>query len=194
MLASVGSIFVVNLVVDAAKRLVGGLSGVGDVYSSTSSTLALANIPNVLGNLAPTLRYFLGGALDNSLIIALALVGITTLSGLGSRMNRLLLSWMAVASGGILLYGYCSTGTAASCSQPFAFLAFFQARIILLAPLQVLGAMGFLSLLRYLTGMMGAGDHENQRLVKAFVALAYISVFGAMLSYALQVVGALYTG
>jgi hypothetical protein len=179
-LASMGSILVVNLVVDGAKRLVGGLSGVGDVYSSTSSTLALANIPNVLSSLAPTLRYFLGGALDNSLIIVLAFVGVITLPDLGNRMNRLLLSWMAVASGGILLYGYS--------------LSFFQARIVLLAPLQVLGAMGLLSLLRYLTGLMSAGGYENRRLVRAFVALAYISVFGAMLGYALQGVGALYTG
>ena len=73
-------------------------------------------------------------------------------------MNRLLLSWMAVTSPGILLYGYSAAG--------------FQARIILLAPLQVLGAMGFLSLLRYLTGLMGGGGNENGRLVKVFVALA----------------------
>ena len=189
-LTSVGSIIVVDYAADVSKRLLGGVSGVQDVYSSTSSTLALANIPKVLSSLAPTLQYWLGGALDNSLIIVLAVVGVITMPDIGSRMNRLLLSWMAVTSGGVLLYGYCPCvpGT------PIASLSFFQARIILLAPLQILGAMGFLSLLRFLTGLMSAGGYENQRLVKAFVILAYISVLGAMLGYALQNVGALYTG
>lgn len=179
-LASIGSVLTVNLAVDGAKHLLGGLSGVRDVYSSTSSTLAFANIPKVLDSLAYTLRYYLGGTLDNSLVIVFALMGVITLPSFGSRMNRLLLSWMAAASGGILLYG--------------SSMWFLQARIILLAPLQVLGAMGFLSLLRYLTGLMGDGGQENRRLVKAFIALAYISVFGAMLGCALQSVGALYTG
>ncbi len=178
-LASVGSVFIVNLAVDGAKHLLGGLSGVQTVYGDTTSTLALSNVPKVLGSLALTLRGWLGGGLDNSLIIVFAIVGVVTLPDLRGRMNRLLLSWMVVTSGGILLYGYSAGG--------------FQARIVLLAPLQVLGAMGFLSLLRYFTGLMGAGGYENRRLVKAFVALAYISVLGAMLAFVLQNVGFLYT-
>ncbi|MGD1055445.1 MAG: hypothetical protein ABR867_05120, partial [Nitrososphaerales archaeon] len=125
-------------------------------------------------------RYFLGGSLDNSLIILLALVGVVAMPDLRGRMNRLLLSWVAVDSTVILLYQY----------TPF----FLQARVILFAPLQVLAAMGFLSLLRYFTGLMAAGGHGDQRLVKAFVFLAYVSVFGAMLGYALENVGYVYTG
>jgi hypothetical protein len=179
-LTSLGSIFIVNVVVDVAKRLLGSSSGLRDVFVSSSGSMSLANIPKVLSSLDPTLKYFLGGALDNSLIIMFAMVGVMAMPDLRNRMNRLLLSWVAVTSGGIFLYG----------SSPL----FFQARVVLLAPLQVLAAMGFLSLLRYLTSLMAASGYENQRLVKAFVALAYISVFGAMLGYALQNVGFLYTG
>jgi hypothetical protein len=178
-LASVGSILVVNLAVNEAKQLLGSPSGVQAVAGSAGH-LALSNIPTVLNSLVPTLSNWLGGALDNSLIIVLAIVGVIAMPDLGNRVYRLLLSWMAVASGGLLLYGYS--------------LEFLQARVILIAPLQVLAAMGLLSLLRYLTGLMGAGGNENQRLVKIFVALVYISVFCAMLGYALQNVGFVYTG
>jgi len=94
-------------------------------------------------------------------------------------MNRLLFSWVAVASVGILLSPYNQS--------------FLQARIIALVPFQVLAAMGFLSVLRYLTGLMSGRGYENQGLVKVFVVLAYVAVFGAMIGYALQNVGALFT-
>lgn len=178
-LVSLAWILVVNLTADVSKQLLGGSSGVQDVSGSIAGSMTLANVPSVLSNLAPTLRFFLGGALDNSLLVLLATLGVLTIPDLRGRMNRLLLSWMAVASGGILLYGYSPN--------------FLQARVILIAPLQVLAAMGLLSLLRYLTGLMSAGQ-ENKRWVRAFVALVYISVFGAMLGYALQNVGFVYTG
>jgi hypothetical protein len=179
-LTSAGLIILVNIAADLTRQLLGSPSVVQDVTGATVGSLALSNIPNVFNSLAPTLNDFLGGALDNSLIVVLAIVGVVALPELRSRMSRLLLSWMAVVSPGIFFYGY-SPG-------------FLQARVILLAPLQILAAIGFLSLLRYLSGLMGAGGYENQRLVKAFVALAYISMFGAMLGYALQNAGFLYTG
>jgi hypothetical protein len=153
---------------------------VQDVSSGSATSLSLANIPTVLGSLHLTLQTFLGGALDNSVIIVFAIVGVIALPDLQQRMNRLLLSWMAVASVGLLVYGFSTD--------------FLQARVILLAPLQVLAAVGFLSVVRYLTSLMSAGGYENQRQVKVFVALAYISVFGVLLGYALQNVGFLYTG
>ena len=178
-LASVGAIVVVNLAADGAKRLLGASSGLADVYVSTSSSIGLANIPSVLGSLQTTVSNFLGGALDNPLLVILAIVGMLTLADLRSEMNRLLLSWTAVASAGILLSAFSLTG--------------LQARILLLVPFQVPAAMGFLSLLRYLSGLMGDGSANERRLTEAFVILAYAAVFCAMLGYALQNVGSLYT-
>ena len=61
-LVSVASVLVANLAADLAKHLLGGLSGLRDVYVSTTSTLTLANVPKVFSSLTLTLRYFLGGA------------------------------------------------------------------------------------------------------------------------------------
>lgn len=180
-LTSMGSVLAASFAVDVVKQLLlGDLGGVQSVYGNAVGSLSLANIPTAYDSLSSNLRYFLGGSLDNSLIILLALVGVIAMPDLRGRMNRLLLSWVAVDSTVILLYQY----------TPF----FLQARVILFAPLQVLAAMGFLSLLRYFTGLMAAGGHGDQRLVKAFMFLAYVSVFGAMLGYALENVGYVYTG
>ena len=179
-LTTVVSILAIDVAIDVVKGLLGSSSGVQDVSSGSATSLSLANIPTVLGSLHLTLQTFLGGALDNSVIIVFAIVGVIALPDLQQRMNRLLLSWMAVASVGLLVYGFSTD--------------FLQARVILLAPLQVLAAVGFLSVVRYLTSLMSAGGYENQRQVKVFVALAYISVFGVLLGYALQNVGFLYTG
>ena len=179
-LASVASVVLVNLVMDGAKSLLGSSSAVRDVYTSSASSLSLANLSSSLGALQSTLAVYLGGAFDNPVIVAFAIVGLFTMADLLSRMNRLLFSWVAVASVGILFSPYNQS--------------FYQARIIALVPLQVLAGIGFLSVLRYLSGLMSAQGYENQGSVRAFVILAYITVFGAMIGYALQNVGFLYTG
>jgi hypothetical protein len=180
-LTSVGLVLAASFAVDVAKQLLlGDLGGVQSVYGNAVGSLSLANIPTAYYSLSSNLNQFLNGSLDNSLMILLALVGVIAMPNLQGRMNRLLLSWVAAVSAVILLYPF----------TPF----FLQARVILFAPLQVLAAMGFLSLLRYFTGLMAAGGHGDQRLVRAFVYLAYVSVFGAMLGYALENVGYLYTG
>lgn len=178
-LVSVGSVVFVNLAMDGAKSLLGSSSAVQDVYTSSASSLSLANLPNVLGALQSTLAVYLGGAFDNPVIVVFAIIGLLTMADLLSRMNRLLFSWVAVASVGILLSPYNQS--------------FYQARIIALVPLQVLAAMGFLSVLRYLAGLMSVRGYENQGLVRAFVVLAYVAVFGAMAGYALQNIGSLFT-
>jgi hypothetical protein len=177
---SVAAILFVNLVADSMKHFAGRTTGLQDVYASSLSSLSLANLPHVLSALASTVNYFLGGAFDNPIVFAFALLGVFTMSSLSTRMNRLLVSWLAVASVGILFSGFSQL--------------FLQARIIDLVPLQVLAAMGSLSTLRYLTRLMATEGTEHQRLVKAFIALAYMSVFGAMVGYALQNVGFLWTG
>ena len=179
-LASVGSVVFVNLAMDGAKSLLGSSSAVRDVYASSASSLSLANVPNVFSTLQTTLAAYLGGAFDNPVIVVFAIIGLFTMADLMSRMNRLLFSWVAVASLGILLSPY---------NQEF-----LQARIIALVPLQVLAATGFLSVLRYLSGLMSMRGYENRGLVKAFVVLACVAVFGAVIGYALQNVGYLYTG
>ena len=179
-LASVGSVVLVNLAVDWAKSMLGSSNGVQDVYASSASSLSLANVPHVLGALQATVATYLGGAFDNPIIVVLAIGGLLTMPDLRSRMNRLLLSWVAVASVGILLSPYN--------------LQFLQARVIALVPLQVLAAIGFLPGLRYFAGLMSAQGLENQGLVRAFVIVSYVSVFGALMGYALLNVGFLYIG
>ncbi len=186
-LLSVGSIILVDLAVDGAKKLLIGVSGVADVISSTSGSASLSNVPTVLTSLDSSLRYFLGGALENWLIVVLAVVGVLTLPGMKNRLSRLMVSWVAVVSGGVFVYGY--DPHLAPSLQPF-----FQSRLIMLAPIQVLGAMGFVSTLRYLAPMMVGKEAKNRRLVNAFIILAYVTVFAALMSYTLQNVGALYTG
>ncbi len=180
-LLSVAAVLGVSFSADVLKKSLVGLSGTVDVFDSTSGSLSVSNVPHVLGSLALTLRYFLGGALENSVIISLAIVGVLTLPGLGDRFGRLLISWMAVTSAGVFLYGYSAV-------------SFFQARIIMLAPIQILSAMGFLSIVRYTSTLMGAEAGGGRRLVNLFVLFAYLTVVCAALSYTLRDVGVIYTG
>jgi len=178
---SISLIIAFNAVVDVSRSLLVGSSGLRVAYGSTASSLSLANIPNALDSLRSTVLYYLGSALDNSLIVVLAVIGILTMADLGNRMNRLVLAWTAVTSVGIFLSGYSP-------------LQFYQARILLLVPLHIPAAMGLAVGVRHLSGLMGRGSGRGDFLARLFIVLVYVSVFGAMLAYALEDVGSLYTG
>jgi hypothetical protein len=180
-LTAVVFVLIVNFAADGIRRLAGGISGVQNVTeSNAAASLSLLNLPKVVGSLQSTVSIFLVGALDNPLVVFLAIVGVLAISDTYGRMNRLLLAWVAVASVGILFAGFS--------------LGFFQARVVLLTPIPVLAAMGFVSILRYATNLMSQGWYTNRRLAKAFVVMAYMSLFALLICLALQNVGFLYTG
>jgi hypothetical protein len=177
-LSSVALVILSSLAVDGFKHLGGGTSGVQDVYQSSVTQLSIAYLPGLLNSLRLTVFGYLNGALDNPVIVAFAILGVLTMADLSRRVSRLLLSWVAVASAGILFSSFS--------------LEFFQARIILLVPLQVLAAMGFLSALKFVVHIIGEGTGANPRLTKAFVIATYASLIALLMSYALQNVGFLY--
>ncbi|MBI3858869.1 MAG: hypothetical protein HY296_01305 [Thaumarchaeota archaeon] len=179
-LTSLAMVFAISGTADLSKRLLGTPSGVQDVLNSSAHTLSLSSIPSALSSLSSSLRLFLGGALDNPLIIVLSIVGLLALPGLHSRMTRLLVSWMAIASGPLLLY-------------KFSF-SYLQARVIIIAPLQILAAVGLIALMHYFIQSMRLGGYENHRTEQLVFVLVCVAVTGAFVGYSLENVGFVYTG
>lgn len=176
---AVGSVLAVNLAAYLSRLLLPNTEVAGDV-TSTVFRFDPSSVLQVYSTLVDTFRYFLGGSLVDPLLFALAAAGLFALSGYGSRFNRLLLAWVLVTGAGVLF------------TQPS--FTFVQGRMLLLAPMPLLAAIGFVALLRPGERMASVLRPGDGRLVTATRALAYILVCSAFFSYALRVVGVLYTG
>jgi hypothetical protein len=176
------SVLLINFVPDLLYFFVSGGTRFILVYQVLVD-LDPANIPSVVASLDTTLKLFLAGAMANPMIIILGIVGVLTLPDLRNPFSRLLLCWVAVIGTAIFLSpNSLQTGD------------LLQSRVFYLLPFQIFSAMGFLVILRYLSGLMtGYGEHGSL-LSKLFVVLAYMAFISISLSFALRVVGYLYTG
>ncbi|HEV2172849.1 MAG TPA: hypothetical protein VGR71_04745, partial [Nitrospira sp.] len=134
-LVFLGAVLLINLGAEALKRFLPTGTGVEAVYGYTLSGLSPSNIVLVVGALESTLTSYLAGALSNPGIVVLGIVGVLTLRNLRSSSSRLLLCWLAAASGGAIL-----TGDSAE---------FLQSRLLYIIPFQVFAAIGFVAILRF---------------------------------------------
>jgi hypothetical protein len=177
-LAFLGAVLLTGLAANGAKHFLPTGSGLSTVYGYTLSGFDLSQVPLIVGALESTLTGYLAGALANPPMIVLGIVGVLALSDLRKSPNRLLLSWLATASVGTILSGYSA--------------GFLQSRVIYLIPFQAFGAIGFVSILRFLSAAISGPGGTPSGASKAFVVLAYLVLVCALASYALQTVGYLY--
>jgi hypothetical protein len=109
-----------------------------------------------------------------------------------SDSKGLLFLWLLIGSLGAVFAGFGPS--------------FPVARIFLFIPVELFAALGFVSALRYVSGLISRGSVGNSvttsqslrwsfvnpstdTTVRVFVALAYVSLFSVLVSYALQNAG-----
>ena len=193
-LASTGLVLGANAAAYALAYRLGGVASPSGFYGTLASDFSLSNLGGAVGGLQSTLSLFLGGALDETVVVCFAIVGVITMADLLADSRGLLFLWLLVGSLGAVFVGFG--------------LAFPVARILMLIPVQVFAAMGFVATVRYLSGLIARGVVEAgvsqagglrwtfvspsaDATVRVFVALSYISLFAVLASYALQMVGIL---
>jgi hypothetical protein len=185
----------VLLAVDAAAfglllRL--GSGSAAELYGNAAFQFSLQGLLGSVGTLQSAVGLYLGGALDNPLVVCLAIVGILSMGDLESDSHGLLFVWLLLVSLAAVFTGF---------SGP---LPVWTA--LMLVPLPVFAAMGFTSMVRYASGLLAEGSDSGRRsaaggmrwtyiaatgdlLPKAFVALSYLAVTAALASYALMNLG-----
>ncbi|MCL4435517.1 MAG: hypothetical protein M1503_09900 [Thaumarchaeota archaeon] len=145
--------------------------------ASMTPHISYSNLLIVYQNLGTTFSYFLGGAYANPLIIILATIGLAQIVKSRQKLHQILLSFTIV----------CILGTFFTSSvMP----ELFQSRFIYLIPFQILAAFGFNSVLNLSNRVF---TEKAGRIGWAVPVMLQIIVFSQLLSYALRVVGFVYT-
>ncbi len=105
-------------------------SGVVATSSALLPGFALADLPSIFGVLEATFNTFLGGALHNSALILISVVGFLAIKDYGNKFNRILLSLGITVLVGVFLF-----------SSDFD--SFLQARALYVLPFGIFAAIGF---------------------------------------------------
>tara|TARA_Y100000031_G_C8178931_1_gene365471 strand:- start:718 stop:1098 length:381 start_codon:yes stop_codon:yes gene_type:complete len=124
-----------------------------------------------------TFTYFLGGAYANPIAMILATIGLFLIAKKRQNLYQILIAITIV----------CSLGTFVTSS---AFPEIFQSRFIYLVPFSVLAAIGFKAILNAANNFF---DKKASAIGKAIPIMIQIIIFASLLSYALRVVGYVYT-
>jgi len=153
-------------------------SGVAATSSAISPGFALANLSSIFGVLEATFNTFLGGALHNSALILISLVGFLAIRDYGNRFNRILLSLGITVLVGVFLF-----------SSDFD--SFLQARALYVIPFGIFAAIGFYSISNSIWGFANRiGIPRSYPLV--FTALLMVSLTLSMLNHTLRMASTIF--
>ncbi len=152
--------------------------GVVATSSSLLPGFALADLPSIFGVLEATFNIFLGGALHNSALILLSLVGFIAIKDYGNRFNRILLSLGITVLVGVFLF-----------SSDFD--AFLQARALYVLPFGIFAAIGFSTVANSIRGFAHRiGIPRSYPLV--FTTLLMVTLTLSMLNHALRMASTIF--
>jgi len=174
-------LLVVNFAADVMRRYLLQQGGAELTISSLSPGFKIMGLSHVIGVLSYTFRIFLGGALANTLLILLAILGFLAISNYKGHFNRLLLSWAIVASVGVFFFG-----------SPGVSSLFFHARSLYIIPFQIFAGIGLFAIFRISRTLFVTEKEENRYLHIVFNTLLSSLVFLVFMNYSLRILSALY--
>lgn len=180
-MTTLASLLLVALGADALRSLLPAGSGLGVAISSILPGLSVSNVPLVLENLKMTFVMFLLGGLSDPIWFVLGTAGILSIASLKDPFGKLLATWLAAISIGVVLVGPPPAST-------------YQARLLYELPFQILGAVGFLAIVKALAEPVRGQTPYGGGLVKLIFVLALVAVVGLLLGFTLDNVGYLYRG
>ena len=172
-LISIGVLILFNILL-FLLRLYSG-PGIPAFYAVIAGNTGPAALWNVTGALQGMVSSFQHGAMADGVIAVLALVGGLTLPGLRRRTSKLLISWGVVVT-------FAFLASELSPVEP-------HARLMLLFPMAVFAAMGFLTVVRTMGTLMGRGRDVGERIPTAIIVLFYVSLVAVLATFALLNVG-----
>ncbi len=172
----VAQIILLNIFAELIKNnLIQNTSTVG-VTQSMSPQISYTNIIQVFHSLDITFTYFLGGAYANATILILATIGFFYIAKKPEKIYQILFAFTTV----------CTIGTFFTSAN---FPEIFQSRFIYLIPFSVFAAIGLSVTLNFSTHIY----ETTGTIGKIVPIMIQIIVFSSLLSYALRVVGYIYT-
>jgi len=173
----VSQIILVNIITALIKNNILQSQTTTQIAQSMTPQFSYTNLFQVFRTLNVTFTYFLGGAYANPIILIIATIGLFHIAKNRQKLYQLLLSITIV----------CTLGTFVTSAT---FPEIFQSRFIYLIPFQVLAAIGFKAILNVSNNFF---DNKAGVIGKAIPIMIQIIIFTSLLSYALRVVGYVYT-
>jgi len=173
----IGQIILVNIITEIIKNNIFQSQSTTQIAQSMTPQFSFSNLLQVFRTLNMTFTYFLGGAYANPIAMILATIGLFLIAKKRQNLYQILIAITIV----------CSLGTFVTSS---AFPEIFQSRFIYLVPFSVLAAIGFKAILNAANNFF---DKKASAIGKAIPIMIQIIIFASLLSYALRVVGYVYT-
>ena len=173
----VSQIILVNIITDLVKNNILQSQKTTQIVQSMTPQFSYTNLFQVFRTLNVTFTDFLGGAYANPIILIIATIGLFHITKNRQKLYQLLLSITIV----------CTLGTFVTSAT---FPEIFQSRFIYLIPFQVLAAIGLKVILNVSNNFF---DNKAGVIGKAIPIMIQIIIFTSLLSYALRVVGFVYT-
>jgi|TARA_B100001971_G_scaffold197108_1_gene205509 hypothetical protein len=173
----IGQIILVNIITEIIKNNIFQSQSTTQIAQSMTPQFSFSNLLQVFRTLNMTFTYFLGGAYANPIAIILATIGLFLIAKKRQNLYQILIAITIV----------CSLGTFVTSS---AFPEIFQSRFIYLVPFSVLAAIGFRAILNAANNFF---DNKAGAIGKAIPIMIQIIIFASLLSYALRIVGYVYT-
>ena len=173
----VSQIILVSLITELIKNNIIQSQSTTRIAQSMTPQFSITNLFQVFRTLDVTFTYFLGGAYANPIIIILATIGLFHITKNRQKFYQLLLAITIV----------CTLGTFVTSAT---FPEIFQSRFIYLVPFSVLAAIGLKAILNVSNNFF---DNKVGTIGKAIPIMIQIIIFTSLLSYALRVVGYVYT-
>lgn len=172
----VSQIIIINIFAELIKNnLIQSTSTTG-VAQSMTPQITYSNLLQVFKALDTTFTYFLGGAYANATILILATIGLFYIAMRPQKIYQILLAFTIV----------CTVGTFFTSAN---FPEIFQSRFIYLIPFQIFAAIGLSAILNFSTRV-----YEKTGIGGTIIPLLIqVIIFTSLLSYALRVVGYIYT-
>jgi hypothetical protein len=172
----VSQIALVSIITELIKNNILQSQSTTQIAQYMIPQLSYANLFQVFRTLNVTFTFFLGGAYANPIILIIATIGLFHIAKKRQKLYQLLLAITIV----------CTLGTFVSSA---AFPEIFQSRFIYLVPFSVLAAIGLKTILNVSNNF----DNKAGAISKAIPIMIQIIIFTSLLSYALRVVGFVYT-
>jgi len=173
----VSQIILVSIITELIKNNILQSQSTTRIAQSMTPQFSITNLFQVFRTLDVTFTYFLGGAYANPIIIILATIGLFHITKNQQKLYQILIAITIV----------CVLGTFVTSAS---FPEIFQSRFIYLIPFSVLSAIGFKAILNATNNFF---DNKVGAIGKAIPIMIQIIIFASLLSYALRVVGYVYT-
>ncbi len=170
-------IIIVNIAVEILKNSLLQSHSTTGVAQNMMPSISYTNLLSVFQTLEITFTSFLGGAYANPLILIISTIGLFQIAKSRQRFHQILLAITIV----------CTLGTFfTSSTMPYL----FQSRFIYLIPFHILAAIG---LKKVINTAITIFNDRTGAIAKVIPLILQITVFTYLLSYALRVVGFIYT-